>query len=405
MFEDVYNNYRLYATCMLIALTIVVALGVKIANIFSIVALLAVTIAVLSIFVGFFTNFNGNGDHLVCIIGERLVKKVQNCSSSSQELRKLFCDELSCDPYYEAHKHFTTQRMAIPGLGSGQIFAAIYNIYGQNDDAPTTSSEGWIIGDSTKHLFVLFGIFFPSVTGIMAGANRSGDLRNPQRSIPTGTIGAFLTVSCIYLCLVIFYIGSIDRLVLLDKFGHSLSDNGGMIASFIAWPHRKVVEIGALLSTTGAALQVLIGAPRLLQAIAFDRPLPFMQPLSVSWRGEPIRALLVTAVISCGAIMVGNLDKIAPLLTMFFLLFYAAINLACAKMGASDNPEWRPSFKCYHWSVSFVGTIHCIVLMFSIDAIYASLAIAIFFSAYLGIKDYRGYKELHKDDYTDMHDS
>jgi len=201
---------------------------------------------------------------------------------------------------------------------------------------------------------------------------------------------AILTTTCIYLAMAVMLTGTSHRLVLLDKFGKSLADGGGMVTSYLSYPPKTdpktptVTEVGALLSTIGAGLQALTGAPRLLQAIAKDNLIPLLNPFAVlSGRGEPFRALVATACISEIGILIGQLDLIAPLLSMFFLLFYAGVrrswelclrlvkcvlclqvNVACTVMSLSANPGWRPSFRYYHWSVSMVGVVLCLGAMF-----------------------------------------
>lgn len=160
----------------------------------------------------------------------------------------------------------------------------------------------------------------------MAGSNRSGDLADAQKSIPIGTICAILTTSTVYLSSVMLFAGTVDNLLLRDKyvintdlhkyifcfiittvilnrFGQSIG--GKLVVANIAWPNQWVILVGSFLSTLGAGLQSLTGAPRLLQAIARDEIIPFLSPFAVSSkRGEPTRALLLTIVIcQCGILL------------------------------------------------------------------------------------------------------
>ncbi|KAK8751604.1 hypothetical protein OTU49_009425, partial [Cherax quadricarinatus] len=159
-------------------------------------------------------------------------------------------------------------------------------------------------------------------------------------------------------------------------FGYSV---GGKLAiASISWPNEWVILVGSLLSTIGAGLQSLTGAPRLLQAISKDGIIPFLLPFSQSSaRGEPLRALLLTGCICQLGILIGNLDYIAPILSMFFLMCYGFVNLACALQTLLRTPNWRPRFKYYHWSLSFVGLSLCITVMFMTSWYYALLAMLI----------------------------
>lgn len=112
-----------------------------------------------------------------------------------------------------------------------------------------------VVQDESSTFFMLMAIYFPAVTGIFTGTNMSGDLRDPQRSIPVGTIAATLTTSAIYYILAILFGGSITRSVLRDKFGRSIGNT--MVVAALSWPHPAVVTVGAFLSTFGAALQCL----------------------------------------------------------------------------------------------------------------------------------------------------
>jgi len=249
-------------------------------------------------------------------------------------------------------------------------------------------SEGFITADIYTSFVLLVGIFFPSCTGIMAGSNRSGDLADPQKSIPIGTIMAILTTSIVYLSSVLLFAASVDPLLLRDKFGESIG--GSLVVGNIAWPHPKVVEIGSLLSTIGAGLQSLTGAPRLLQAISKDQIIPFLKPFeTLSGKGEPVRALAITLVISEVAVLIGNVDEIAPLLSMFFLMCYGFVNLACALQTLLKTPNWRPRFKYYHWSLSIFGAIMCVAVMFMSSWYYALVAMGIAGVIYKYI-EYRG---------------
>ena len=143
------------------------------------------------------------------------------------------------------------------------------------------------------------------------------------------------------------------------------SQGGQLAVTLIAWPYPFLIVIGSLLSTMGAALQSLTSAPRLLQAIAQDNIIPFLNDFAhMDSRGEPVRALLLTLVIAETAVLIGNLDFIAPILTMFFLMCYMFVNLACTLQSLLKTPNWRPRFKFYHWSFSLLGVILCLFVMF-----------------------------------------
>ncbi|KAL1375710.1 hypothetical protein pipiens_017335, partial [Culex pipiens pipiens] len=229
---------------------------------------------------------------------------------------------------------------------------------------------------------------FSPKLGIMAGSNRSGDLADAQKSIPIGTIGAILTTSTVYLSCVMLFAGTVDNLLLRDKFGQSIG--GKLVVANMAWPNQWVILIGSFLSTLGAGLQSLTGAPRLLQAIAKDGIIPFLEPFAVSSkRGEPTRALLLTLLICQSGILLGNVDLLAPLLSMFFLMCYGFVNLACAVQTLLRTPNWRPRFKYYHWSLSLIGLTLCMSIMFMTSWYFALIAMGLAVLVYKYI-EYRG---------------
>uniref|UniRef100_A0A6M2DW34 Putative amino acid transporter n=1 Tax=Xenopsylla cheopis TaxID=163159 RepID=A0A6M2DW34_XENCH len=397
-----YNNFRVYGTILLMLMGTIVYVGVKFVNKFAAVALACVIFSIIAVYVGIFTNWNGNDKLHMCVLGNRLLKDIDisNCTKDvGGPLHEVFCSTNgTCDPYYLAH-NVTTQR-GIRGLASGvfkeNVWASFleegqYIAYSANPedieqmDRPTYNQ---VFADITTSFTILIGIFFPSVTGIMAGSNRSGDLADAQKSIPVGTICAILTTSTVYLSTVLLFAGTVDNLLLRDKFGQSIG--GKLVVANIAWPNQWVILIGSFLSTLGAGLQSLTGAPRLLQAIAKDGIVPFLSPFAVSSeKGEPTRALILTICICQCGILLGNVDLLAPLLSMFFLMCYGFVNLACAVQTLLRTPNWRPRFKFYHWSLSLIGLTLCIAIMFMTSWYFALLAMGMAVLIYKYI-EYRG---------------
>ncbi|KAK4710796.1 hypothetical protein R3W88_005309 [Solanum pinnatisectum] len=229
----------------------------------------------------------------------------------------------------------------------------------------------------------LVGLFFPAVTGIMAGSNRSASLKDTQRAIPVGTLAATLTTTSLYLVSVLLFGAVATR----DKL---LTDR--LLSATVAWPFPAIVYVGIILSTLGAALQSLTGAPRLLAAIANDEILPVLNYFKVADGHEPHVATLFTAIICIGCVVIGNLDLVSPTTTMFYLVCYAGVNLSCFLLDLLDAPSWRPRWKFHHWSLSLVGALLCIVTMFLISWAFTivSLALASLIYYYVSIKGKAG---------------
>ncbi|GAB0091147.1 solute carrier family 12 member 6 [Sergentomyia squamirostris] len=396
-----YNNFRVYGTVLLIIMGTIVFVGVKFVNKFASVALACVILSIIAVYAGIFDNINGNDKLHMCVLGNRLLKDIpiENCTQEKGgHLWNLFCAQEPCDPYFLSHNISVVR--GIRGLASGVFFENIFPsfleegqfiTYGSNPadieqlNRPTYNQ---VYADITTTFTILIGIFFPSVTGIMAGSNRSGDLADAQKSIPIGTICAILTTSTVYLSCVLLFAGTVDNLLLRDKFGQSIG--GKLVVANMAWPNQWVILIGSFLSTLGAGLQSLTGAPRLLQAIAKDGIIPFLAPFSVSSsRGEPTRALILTVCICQCGILLGNVDHLAPLLSMFFLMCYGFVNLACFLQTILRTPNWRPRFKYYHWVLSLIGLTLCISVMFMTSWYFALVAMGMAVIIYKYI-EYRG---------------
>ncbi|CAB1461138.1 unnamed protein product [Pleuronectes platessa] len=180
----------------------------------------------------------------------------------------------------------------------------------------------------------------------------------------------------------VFLFGAcIEGVVLRDKFGEGV--HGNLVIGTLAWPSPWVIVIGSFFSTCGAGLQSLTGAPRLLQAIAKDGIVPALRIFGHGKaNGEPTWSLLLTACICESGILIASLDAVAPILSMFFLMCYMFVNLACALQTLLRTPNWRPRFKFYHWALSFLGMSLCLTLMFICSWYYAIVAMVIAGSIY-----------------------
>ena len=227
--------------------------------------------------------------------------------------------------------------------------------------------------------WIIFAIYFPAVTGIDAGLNMSGDLADPGRSLPRGTLAAVGVGFLVYLAQIIVGGGAYDRADLVQEPFRLLKDN----ALFgLSW----LVVAGVVAATLSSALGSYLGAPRVLQAVSRDRILDFLSFFSRGTKkgDEPRHALLLTFIITIVVLLwVGNqaggaaLNAIAAIITMFFLYSYGMINLAAFIEDFGENPSFRPTFRYYHWGVALFGAIGCTVVSFLINPLAALSAIAL----------------------------
>ncbi|XP_076946383.1 cation-chloride cotransporter 1-like [Bidens hawaiensis] len=223
-------------------------------------------------------------------------------------------------------------------------------------------------GDRYWNFNSLLVLYFPAVTGIMAGSNRSASLKDTQRSIPVGTLAATLTTTCMY-TISVFLFGSVAT---REKL---YTDR--LLTATIAWPSSIIIYVGIILSTLGAALQSLTGAPRLLAAIANDSILPVLNYFKVPDTNEPHIATIFTVILCIGFVIIGNVDLISPTITMFYLLCYAGVNLSCFLLDLLDAPSWRPRWKFHHGSASLFGACLCIVIMLLISWSFTVVSLAL----------------------------
>lgn len=231
--------------------------------------------------------------------------------------------------------------------------------------------------------FKVFAIVFPAFTGMTAGVGLSGNLRNPARSIPIGTIAATFTGMVVYL-------GLVYKLSISVSPDDMLADQ--LIMSRIAIGGSLVIPIGLAASTLSSALGSVMVAPRTLQALANDSAFPSVR--INSWLGrsrnrdsEPINASLITIIIALGFVSVGSINAVAEIISMFFLLTYGSLCLISFLNHFGSSPSYRPSFKS-RWYFSLTGFLIALWVMFKINAPYALASIVVITGMYWLVEHY-----------------
>ena len=219
--------------------------------------------------------------------------------------------------------------------------------------------------DGGVPFFVLFGIFFPAVTGFTAGVAMSGDLKDPKKSIPWGTMLAVGTGLLVYVGLAVFIYYSFE-----DNLGAIISDKNALIK--FGWIPALVIG-GIWGATLSSALGGILGAPRILQAMSVDSITPKIFAKGKGAENEPRNALILTFIIAEAGILIGELDVIAEVVAMFYLSAYLFINVSCF-LEQWASPDFRPSFRIPLW-VSLTGAIVTFVLMIQLNLLAAVVAI------------------------------
>ncbi|XP_076849756.1 solute carrier family 12 member 1 [Brachyhypopomus gauderio] len=265
--------------------------------------------------------------------------------------------------------------------------------------------------------FSVFAIFFPAATGILAGANISGDLRDPQGAIPIGTLLAIFITGITYLGIALCVSGTVVRdatgnlndtiapgascnFSTACNFGYDFSICRTMKCKYGLMNNFQVMTMvsgfgplitaGTFSATISSALASLVSAPKVFQALCKDN---IYKALHFFAKGhgknnEPIRGYVLTFIIAVAFILIAELNIIAPIISNFFLASYALINFSCFHASYAKSPGWRPAYKYYNMWLSLFGAVLCCAVMFVINwwAALLTYGIELFLYLYVTVK-------------------
>ncbi|XP_038126798.1 solute carrier family 12 member 2 isoform X1 [Cyprinodon tularosa] len=263
--------------------------------------------------------------------------------------------------------------------------------------------------------FSVFAIFFPAATGILAGANISGDLADPQMAIPKGTLLAILITGIVYMgvaistgsCIVRDATGNVNDTLTGDflknctsaacKFGYDFSScnisekpcryglHNDMQVMSVVSGFSPIISAGIFSATLSSALASLVSAPKVFQALCKDNIYPYIGVFAKGYgkNNEPLRGYFLTFGIALGFILIAELNTIAPIISNFFLASYALINYSVFHASLANSPGWRPSFRYYNMWVALAGAVLCCVVMFVINWAAALLTNVIVMGLYI----------------------
>lgn len=232
--------------------------------------------------------------------------------------------------------------------------------------------------------FTVFAIIFPAFTGMTAGVGLSGDLRDPGRSIPLGTLAATIGGMVVY-----FFIA---YKLAISASPEELADTRRLVMADIALQGWWLIPVGLAAATISSALGSIMVAPRTLQAIARDSifPAPAINHWLAEGRGagdEPYNASVVTVILALFFIMLGAIDSVAEIISMFFMVTYGSLCLISFLNHFAADPSYRPRFRS-KWFISLFGAVACFGLMFFMNATYALLAILFIVGLYFVISSF-----------------
>jgi len=234
-----------------------------------------------------------------------------------------------------------------------------------------------------SNFFTVFAICFPAFTGMTAGVGLSGDLRNPAKSIPLGTLSATFVGMIVYVFIVWKLSVSASQADLLE---HQL------IMSKIALGGALIIPLGLAASTASSALGSILVAPRTLQAITADRSLPLRRFNILMSRAngnnrEPVNATIFTLIVAFIFVAIGNVNLVAGVISMFFLITYGSLCLISFLNHFGSPPSYRPRFKS-RWYFSLAGFLLSVWVMFQISPVYTIASYIIIIILYLIIEHY-----------------
>ncbi|XP_043120729.1 solute carrier family 12 member 2-like [Puntigrus tetrazona] len=265
--------------------------------------------------------------------------------------------------------------------------------------------------------FSVFAIFFPAATGILAGANISGDLKDPQAALPKGTLLAIFITGMTYLGIALVVsvtvvrdatgnrndtikLGSSCNFSSACEMGYDFSIcqttkcNYGLMNNFqvmtLVSGFGPLITAGTFSATLSSALASLVSAPKVFQALCKDN---IYKALKFFAKGhgknnEPIRGYVLTFFIAVAFILIAELNTIAPIISNFFLASYALINFSCFHASYAKSPGWRPAYKYYNMWLSLFGAVLCCAVMFVINwwAALLTYGIELFLYIYVTVK-------------------
>ena len=251
--------------------------------------------------------------------------------------------------------------------------------------SPTEGFDGRVVSltetiERPDPFIVVFAIVFPAFTGMTAGVGLSGDLRNPRKSLPRGTLWATVVG-------MIVYIGIVFKLH-TSASPEVLAEDQLIMSSISIW--GPAIIIGLCCATLSSAIGSVLVAPRTLQALGADHTLPgkglnMWLSHGIGAANDPRHATIVTGILALVIVIVGNVNLVATLISMFFMVTYGSLCAISFLEHFAARPSYRPSFRS-RWYVSLLGAVICFLLMFQISLFFAALSILVLVALYQALR-------------------
>jgi amino acid transporter len=241
-----------------------------------------------------------------------------------------------------------------------------------------TLTANWSEPKGAPPFWALFAIFFPAVTGFTQGISMSGDLKNPGQSLPAGTFAAVGVSIVVYFMAAVVFCAALPLKALTSDYGAMQR-----VALF-----DSLITAGVIAATLSSAMASFLGAPRILQSLASDHIFPLLTPFAkgAGASNNPRRGVLLAGAIAYATIVLGQLNLIAPVVSMFFLISYGLLNYATYFEARAASPSFRPKFRCFDGRLSLLGALACFGVMLAIDLTAGLVAACLLLAIYQYLK-------------------
>jgi amino acid transporter len=192
-------------------------------------------------------------------------------------------------------------------------------------------------------------IIFLAYEGFELIANSAEDVRTPNKTLPRAFYAAVGFVAILYVLIAVVTVGTLPVSQIIEAKDYALAEAA---RPFMGESGFLLIAVAAMLSTASAINATVYGAARLSYIIARDGELPEVLERKV-WN-EPVGGLLITSAITLLVANWVDLSSIATMGSAGFLLIFAAVNAANAKL-ANETHSRR-------W-LSLTGTGLCLAAM------------------------------------------
>ncbi len=264
------------------------------------------------------------------------------------------------------------------------LVAALFSFYagGLPKWEPHIFQSNWSAPSGAPPFWIIFGIFFPAVTGFTQGVSMSGDLKDPGKSLPIGTFMAVGVSIAVYFSVAVVFAGVLPNHIMMEDY-QSIK----RVARY-----GFLIDAGVIAATLSSAMASFMGGPRILQSLSADKVFPFLTPFAKGdgATGNPRRAILLTLAIALATIGLGQLNLIAKVVSMFFLISYGLLNYATYYEARTESPSFRPRFKWFNKYLSLLGFVICAGIIMALDIKNGLVALAILFAIHYYLKQTAG---------------